>query len=291
MSINANVVMQKLPSVLDLKAAEGLLVMLRANIKDSHPLYLDASEVETLTFSCAQVLLVAINSHEQVAIDRPSAEFAAAFGDLGLVWREASNGSDSQPAGGDPLEAAEPANLDPVPIAESSPEPEAVFASDPELVANLDSEQTAEPNPEPSANLNPELVAAANPEQMDIDAMSKRILTIDDSRTIRDMLRATLTDAGYDVIQGVDGEDGLGVLGDEPVDLVITDINMPKMDGYEVIRRLRANAKHKSTPILVLTTESDASKRNIAREAGATGWIVKPFDPDRLLATVRKVAQ
>lgn len=132
--------------------------------------------------------------------------------------------------------------------------------------------------------------ADIDPEQMDRNTMSKRILTIDDSRTIRDMLMLTLTEAGYEVLQGVDGEDGLNVLGDEVIDLVITDINMPKMDGYEVIRRLRGTAKHKSTPILVLTTESDTDKRNLAREAGATGWIVKPFDPDRLVATVRKVA-
>lgn len=288
MSINTNVMMQKLPAVLDLKAAAGLLDMLRANIKDAHPLHLDASEVETLTFSCAQVLLVAI-SHAHVAIDRPSTEFAAAFGDLGFAWREASSGSDAQSAVGAPPDAAEPANLDLAPRAELSPEPEASSSAGSESVGNL--ERTAEPNQEANASLNPEPIAATNPEQMDVDAMSKRILTIDDSRTIRDMLKVTLTEAGFDVIQGVDGEDGLGVLGDESVDLVITDINMPKMDGYEVIRRLRANAKHKSTPILVLTTESDASKRNIAREAGATGWIVKPFDPDRLVATVRKVAQ
>jgi two-component system chemotaxis response regulator CheY len=131
---------------------------------------------------------------------------------------------------------------------------------------------------------------APEPETMDGGSMSKLILTIDDSRTIRDMLKLTLTEAGFDVLQGVDGEDGLNVLGETPVDLVITDINMPKMDGYEVIRRLRANSRYQKTPILVLTTESDGDKRNIARQAGATGWIVKPFDPDRLVETVRKVA-
>ena len=91
--------------------------------------------------------------------------------------------------------------------------------------------------------------------------MAKRILTIDDSKTMRDMLLLTLTDAGFEVLQGVDGQDGLDVLGDERVDVVITDINMPKMDGYEVIRQLRQNPRHKTTPILVLTTESDADKK------------------------------
>jgi two-component system, chemotaxis family, chemotaxis protein CheY len=117
-----------------------------------------------------------------------------------------------------------------------------------------------------------------------------RILTIDDSKTMRDMLMLTLVDAGFDVIQAVDGKDGIDMLERENVDVVITDINMPRMDGYEVVRQLRARPEHKATPILVLTTESEAEKKNIAREAGATGWLVKPFDPERLIATVRKVA-
>jgi two-component system chemotaxis response regulator CheY len=103
------------------------------------------------------------------------------------------------------------------------------------------------------------------------------------------MLRMTLADAGYDVLQAVDGQDGVEVLERETVDLVITDINMPKMNGYEVVRHLRGNPAYNGLPILVLTTESDTDKKNIAREAGATGWMVKPFDPERLVATVRKV--
>lgn len=120
--------------------------------------------------------------------------------------------------------------------------------------------------------------------------MTKRILTIDNSKTIRDMLMLTLADAGFEVFQAVDGQDGLDVLSKQPVDVVITDINMPRMDGYEVIRQMRSNAAHKTIPILVLTTESEADKKNLAREAGATGWMVKPFDPDRLIATINKVA-
>lgn len=117
----------------------------------------------------------------------------------------------------------------------------------------------------------------------------KRVLTIDDSKTMRDMLMLTLVDAGFDVLQAVDGQHGLDVLGREKVDVIITDINMPRMDGYEVIRRLRDKPEFKETPILVLTTESELAKKNLAREVGATGWMVKPFDPDRLVATVRKV--
>jgi two-component system chemotaxis response regulator CheY len=120
--------------------------------------------------------------------------------------------------------------------------------------------------------------------------MTKRILTIDDSKTIRDMLKLTLLDAGFEVSQAVDGQDGVDILSKEQFDVVITDINMPKMDGYEVIRHMRGNSDHKSTPILVLTTESETEKRNLAREAGATGWMVKPFDPEQLVATINKVA-
>jgi two-component system chemotaxis response regulator CheY len=119
--------------------------------------------------------------------------------------------------------------------------------------------------------------------------MPKRVLTIDDSKTIRDMLRMTLVDAGFEVLQAVDGQDGCDVMDREDVDLVITDINMPRMNGYEVVRNLRNRPELKGLPILVLTTESDVDKKNLAREAGATGWMVKPFDPDRLIATVRKV--
>lgn len=120
-------------------------------------------------------------------------------------------------------------------------------------------------------------------------AMMKRIMTIDDSKTMRDMLMLTLTEAGFDVLQAVDGQDGVDKLAGEEVDAVITDINMPKMDGYEVVRQLRANPRFSKTPILVLTTEAETEKRDLARKAGATGWMVKPFDPDRLVETVRKV--
>jgi two-component system chemotaxis response regulator CheY len=137
-------------------------------------------------------------------------------------------------------------------------------------------------------------IAADAPAQEDIIEKSSRgtlrILTIDDSKTMRDMLMLTLADAGFDVIQAVDGKEGVDLLERETVDVVITDINMPRMDGYEVVRQLRARPEHKTTPILVLTTESETEKKNIAREAGATGWLVKPFDPERLVATVRKVA-
>ena len=120
--------------------------------------------------------------------------------------------------------------------------------------------------------------------------MTKTILTIDDSRTMRDMLMLALVDAGYRVIQAVDGIDGLETLAAEGADVVITDINMPRLDGFGVIEGMRADPVHRAIPILVLTTESDADKKMRAREAGATGWIVKPFDPVKLVDAVRRVA-
>ena len=122
--------------------------------------------------------------------------------------------------------------------------------------------------------------------------MSKTILTVDDSRTMRDMLAMALNDAGFNVVQAVDGEDGLAVLDahSSDVDVIITDINMPKLDGFGFIEGVRKDDRHRATPILVLTTESDTSKKDRARQAGATGWIVKPFNPVKLIDAIRRVA-
>lgn len=120
--------------------------------------------------------------------------------------------------------------------------------------------------------------------------MSKTILTIDDSRTMRDMLMLALTQAGFRVVQAVDGVHGLEVLQAEKPDVIITDINMPKMDGFQVIEAVRADDANRAIPILVLTTESDATKKERARSAGATGWIVKPFSPEKLVSAIRRVA-
>ena len=121
--------------------------------------------------------------------------------------------------------------------------------------------------------------------------MSKTILTVDDSRTMRDMLMLALSDAGHTVIQADDGIHGVEVLKAAGlVDVIITDINMPRMDGYGFIEHVRRDSSNRATPILVLTTESEPAKKLRARDAGATGWIVKPFNSDKLLAAIRRVS-
>ncbi|HEY9056473.1 MAG TPA: response regulator [Aurantimonas sp.] len=122
--------------------------------------------------------------------------------------------------------------------------------------------------------------------------MSRTILTIDDSRTMREMLRATLTSSGFVVVQAEDGAHGIEVLQGMEVepDVIITDINMPRKDGFQFIEEVRVDPSRRAIPILVLTTESDAEKKQRARLAGATGWIVKPFDPVKLLDAINRVA-
>lgn len=119
--------------------------------------------------------------------------------------------------------------------------------------------------------------------------MPKRIMTVDDSKTMRDMVGFTLRKAGFEVLEAEDGQKALDQLEKAAVDLVITDINMPNMDGITLVSRLRRLGAFKSTPILILTTEGGDDKKAEGRAAGATGWIVKPFAPDKLLQVVSKV--
>lgn len=252
MTTNLQTAPMRLPETLDLGASEQFLESMRQRVSGDMPLRLDASAVKLLTVPCVQILLSALRSNEPITIKDPSEAFAAAFEDLGLDWMQYLDRNQDQVDGN-----AESASGDEPPRADEMTEPSGETGVQP-ISENVMS--------------------------------SKRILTIDDSKTMRDMLMLTLAEAGFDVLQAVDGQDGLDVLAKEQVDVIITDINMPRMDGYEVIRNLRKNPEFKSTPILVLTTESEAEKKNLAREVGATGWMVKPFDPDKLVATVRKVA-
>jgi two-component system chemotaxis response regulator CheY len=119
--------------------------------------------------------------------------------------------------------------------------------------------------------------------------MTKTILTVDDSRTIRSMLSLALGKAGFTTIQAEDGIEGLEALEQCMPDVIVTDINMPRLDGFGFIDRVRRNDRYRAIPILVLTTESDAEKKERARRSGATGWIVKPFDPNKLIDAIDRV--
>lgn len=117
-----------------------------------------------------------------------------------------------------------------------------------------------------------------------------RVLTVDDSASMRALLRAALTSSGFEVEQAEDGQEALEWLATNEVDVVLTDINMPRLDGFGLIEKLRESALHAERPILVLTTESSDEKKMRAKNAGATGWIVKPFDAAKLTAALRRVA-
>ena len=119
--------------------------------------------------------------------------------------------------------------------------------------------------------------------------MGKTILTVDDSVSMRQMVSFTLKGAGYDVVEAVDGKDALEKLKGAKVDMIITDLNMPKMDGITLIKEVRTMASYKFIPIIMLTTESQDEKKKEGKSAGATGWVVKPFKPDQLVAVVKKV--
>lgn len=119
--------------------------------------------------------------------------------------------------------------------------------------------------------------------------MAKVALTVDDSKTIREMVSFTLKKEGFEIIEAEDGQNALDVVAGKDVSVIITDLNMPVMDGLELIRNLRSDLKYKFTPILMLTTEGDASKKQQGKDAGATGWIVKPFNPEKLIQVINKV--
>ena len=118
--------------------------------------------------------------------------------------------------------------------------------------------------------------------------MAKRIMTVDDSVSVRQMVTFTLRDGGYDVVEATNGSDAMSKLTGE-VRLVITDLNMPVMDGIQLIRSIRSTPAYRHVPVIMLTTESHEERKQAGKAAGATGWIVKPFRPEQLLAVVKKV--
>jgi two-component system chemotaxis response regulator CheY len=248
----------KLQPVLDLDAGQALLGELKGKLASGEPLCIDASGVEVMSLPGVQIMLAAIRTQSKVSVISPSPVFISAFADHGISWdsEAAATGADQPPA--------------------AEPEPAPAAAA-------------AQPAPVP-APAEPPAAAAAEPPPDASSLPLKRILTIDDSKTMRDMLMLTLSSNGFEVLQAVDGLDGLDVLGRETVDVVITDINMPKLDGYGVIQHMRERPEYDDLPILVLTTESDQEKKERARKLGATGFIIKPFNPTGLVDVLRKVA-
>jgi len=119
----------------------------------------------------------------------------------------------------------------------------------------------------------------------------RQILTVDDSASVRQMVGFTLRKMGYEVVEAVDGQDGLGKVGAGKFDLIITDLNMPNLDGIEMITAVLKLPGYTFVPILMLTTESQAEKKDAGRKAGATGWIVKPFNADQLVSVVQKLVK
>lgn len=119
--------------------------------------------------------------------------------------------------------------------------------------------------------------------------MSKTILVVDDSASVRQVVGLTLRGAGYDVVEGVDGRDALTKLDGRKIHLIVSDVNMPNMDGITFVREVRKLPAYKFTPIMMLTTESDEAKKREGQAAGARAWVVKPFQPPQMLAAVSKL--
>ena len=119
--------------------------------------------------------------------------------------------------------------------------------------------------------------------------MAKKILSVDDSASVRQMVTFALETAGYQAVQAGDGKEALALLKTTPVDMIVTDLNMPNLNGIELIKQVRALPGFKFVPLVLLTTESEDSKKAEGKAAGATGWIVKPFKQDQLLAVVKKL--
>lgn len=264
-----NPVVLDLPATLDAESAPALIAQMN-RLPQTGEIRLNAAAVTAISPGYLQILVAAFKTFPQLSVSAASTEFGAAFAACGIAYPQTT----AAPSPIDPASGGDGAHAGMAPELDPSREPS--LELNPELIPQLGPET----NPEPS----PEALSAAEPE-----FLAKTILTIDDSRTMRDMLNMALSGAGFTVVQAVDGQDGLNALARQPVDLIITDINMPKLDGYGVIRAIRKDPAYNNTPILVLSTEGEQESKDIAKDAGATGWIVKPFDPDGLVNIVNSV--
>ena len=121
--------------------------------------------------------------------------------------------------------------------------------------------------------------------------MKKTIMTVDDSASVRMMVSFTLSELGFDIVEAANGRDALKKLRNQSMDLMITDVNMPELDGIGLVKAVRDMPEHRFTPIIILTTEAGDEKRRAGKQAGATGWVVKPFVPEQLVTAVRRVLE
>jgi two-component system, chemotaxis family, chemotaxis protein CheY len=280
-----------LPATLDADAASALIAELN-KLPRSSEIRLNAAAVASISLGYLQILLSAFKTFPHLGVADASADFLGAFADYGIDYPRPSDAE--IPA----MQTVEPSS----PTAEGLPAVESppllADEASPLPAHEVSDTPTAEaPAPlrvvQPLPAVKEEAIPATDPSEVDQSddggAAAKTILTIDDSRTMRDMLKMALGGAGFTVIQAVDGQDGLNALAQQPVDCIITDINMPKLDGFGVIRAVRGDPAYDDTPILVLSTESEQESKDIAKDAGATGWIVKPFDPNGLVNIVNTV--
>jgi CheY-like chemotaxis protein len=305
MTQNSTKTVIDLPATLYADAAPALIAEIKT-MDRAGEVRLNAAAVTSLSPGYLQILISAFKTFPQMTVSDASAAFVEGFALCGLTYPvspslpEAATAESVALAGECAIPTAvAPDELPGAPI----PVTLADAAADvpPEVPADEPPSATVAVAPvgEPSRNAAAAAPAAPSDTGMQAEpdtpqasgtAMPKTILTIDDSRTMRDMLKMALGGAGFTVLQAVDGQDGLNVLAKQTfVDLIITDINMPKLDGYGVIRAVRKDPIYNETPILVLSTEGEQESKDIAKDAGATGWIVKPFDPDGLVKIVNTV--
>jgi len=314
----ADTIVFELPPALDSARAAALIADM-VKLPQENEISLNAAAISALSLGYLQILASAFKTFPKLTVSGASAEFAELLNGYGIAYPfgEAPAGAPEPPAVAAapeaelalaPVEIATPAAFEPaiedVP-AEAAPSlvpaaPAAEMIAPAEALASADAiaPAAAVVSAEPVAPAEPVATAqnAAPAVMADSDseaksAAAKTVLTIDDSRTMRDMLRLALSGAGFTVVQAVDGQDGLKVLPQQPIDVIITDINMPKLDGYGVIRAVRADSAYDKTPILVLSTEAEQGSKDIANEAGANGWIVKPFDPEGLVKLINTVCE
>jgi two-component system, chemotaxis family, chemotaxis protein CheY len=283
-----------LPPALDTAGAAELIADM-IKLPPDDVISLNAAAVSEVSLGYLQILVSAFKTFPKLTVSGASAEFAEALDGYGIACPFGEPPVvDTAPVPGElpvaiempSAETAAPSEIEMPPAVEAVPAEVA-----PSLVPAV-AAQGAAPAEAVAAAQDP---APAAPAEADAEAAAasevKTILTIDDSRTMRDMLRLALAGAGFTVVQAVDGQDGLKVLPQQPVDVIITDINMPKLDGYGVIRAVRSDPAYNDTPILVLSTEAEQGSKDIANEAGANGWIVKPFDPEGLIKLINTVCE